>query len=257
MNKHQIALQLYSVRELVQQDMLGTLRQVAAIGYPAVEFAGYGGVPVAEIRALLDSLGMQTAGAHVALADLQTKPDQVFADLHTLGCHYAVVPWVGDEYRGGEAAVQKLAGILNDLGARCRAAGLQLGYHNHNFEFAGGAGPTMWERLTAATDPALVALELDVYWAAFAGADPLALIDRYSSRLALLHLKDMTPDEARTYAPVGQGTLPWAEILAAGTAAGVSWYVVEQDKSADPLADAALSLRNLEQLAASGGSPRG
>ena len=71
MNKHQIALQMYSVRELAQPDMLGTLRRVGAIGYPAVEFAGYGGVPTAEIRALLDSLGMQTAGAHVPLADLQ------------------------------------------------------------------------------------------------------------------------------------------------------------------------------------------
>jgi sugar phosphate isomerase/epimerase len=258
MNKHQIALQMYSVRELAQPDMLGTLRRVGAIGYPAVEFAGYGGVPATEIRALLDSLGMQTAGAHVPLADLQTKPDQVFADLHTLGCTYAVVPWVGEEYRGGEAAVQQLAGILNDLGARCRAAGLQLVYHNHNFEFAGTPGPTMWDRLTAATDPDLVALELDVYWAAFAGADPLALIDRYSARLALLHLKDMTADATRAYAPVGTGTLPWAEILAAGTAAGVRWFVVEQDKSADPLADAALSLRNLGQLAAPGdGTPVG
>ena len=258
MNKNQIALQLYSVRDLAQQDMLGTLRRIGAIGYPAVEFAGYGGVPTAEIRALLDSLGMQTAGVHVPLADLQNKPEQVFADLHTLGCQYAVVPWVAEEYRGSDAAVQQLAGILNDLGARCRAEGLQLAYHNHNFEFAAGDGPTMWDRLTAATDPDLVALELDVYWATFAGADPLALIDRYGPRLALLHLKDMTADETRAYAPIGTGTMPWPEILAAGAAAGVNWYIVEQDKSSDPLADTALSLRHLQELATSGeGKPLG
>jgi len=258
MNKNQIALQLYSVRDLAQQDMLGTLRRVGAVGYPAVEFAGYGGVPTAEIRALLDSLGMKTAGVHVPLADLQSNPKQVFADLYTLGCEYAVVPWVGEEYRGSDAGVQQLASTLNDLGALCHAEGLQLAYHNHNFEFAAGEGPTMWDRLTAATDPNLVALELDIYWAAFAGADPLALIDRYASRLALLHLKDMTADATRAYAPVGTGTLPWPEILAAGAAAGVKWYVVEQDKSSDPLADTALSLRNLEQLATPGeGTSRG
>jgi sugar phosphate isomerase/epimerase len=252
MNKNQIALQMYTVREAAQQDMLGTLRRVGAMGYPAVEFAGYGGVPTAEIRALLDSLGMQTAGVHVPLADLQNKPEQVFADLHTLGCTYAVVPWVSEEYRGSDAAVQQLAGILNDLGARCHAAGLQLGYHNHNFEFAAGEGPTMWERLTAATDPRLVALELDLYWAAFAGADPLALIAQYAPRLALLHVKDMAADATRADTPVGTGTLPWPEILAAGDAAGVSWYIVEQDHPQDVMADVEQSLRNLEQLAAPG-----
>jgi sugar phosphate isomerase/epimerase len=252
MNKNQIALQLYTVREATKQAMLGTLRQIGAMGYPAVEFAGYGGVPTSEIRALLDSLGMKTAGVHVPLADLQSKPKQVFADLYTLGCEYAVVPWVGEEYRGSDAKVQQLASVLNDLGALCHAEGLQLAYHNHNFEFAAGEGPTMWDRLTAATDPNLVALELDIYWAAFAGADPLPLIDRYASRLALLHVKDMAADAARSDTPVGTGTMPWPEILAAGAAAGVKWYIVEQDHPRDVMADVEQSLRNLEQLAAAG-----
>ena len=258
MNKNQIALQMYTVREAAKQDMLGTLRRVGAMGYPAVEFAGYGGVPTSEIRAVLDSLGMKTAAAHVPLADLQNNPKQVFADLYALGSEYAVVPWVSEEYRGTGDAVQRLAGILNELGALCHAEGVQLAYHNHNFEFAAGEGPTMWDRLTAATDPNLVALELDLYWAAFAGADPLALIKQYGSRLALLHVKDMTADAGRAFAPVGTGTLPWPDLLAAGDAAGVKWYVVEQDKSDDPMADVERSLRHLEQLATPGaGTPQG
>jgi len=248
MNTNQIALQLYTVRENTGKDMIGTLRAVAAMGYRAVEFAGYGNSTVPEIAATLQELGVQAAAAHTALQRLQTEAGTVFDELRALGCAYAIVPFVPEEYRGSVADVERLAAILNDLGAQSKQAGIQLGYHNHAFELAQLDGQAMWERLLAATDPDLVVFELDVFWALTGGADPVPLIQRYGARLPLLHLKDKPADSDRPDAPVGAGTLPWPAILAAGQAAGTRWYIVEQDHPQNPLADVETSLRNLEGM---------
>ena len=130
-----IALQLYTVRDRTSQDMLGTLRRIAAMGYRAVEFAGYGGLPAAEVAAALPDLGLTVLVAHVGLADLEARQAEVFADLHALGCEFAVVPWVPEARRADLEAVRGLAATLNTLGAAAQAEGLRLAYHNHAFEF--------------------------------------------------------------------------------------------------------------------------
>jgi sugar phosphate isomerase/epimerase len=248
LDTNKIALQLYTVRENAKQDMIGTLRELAAMGYRAVEFAGYGNATVPEIQAALTELGIQTASAHVALTRLQSEAATVFDEMKALGCPYVVVPWAAEEYRQSVADVERLAAALNDFGRQCQQAGLQLGYHNHAFEFTSLDGQTIWERLLAATDPDLVVFELDVFWALAGGFDPVPLIQQHGARLPLLHLKDKPADSDRPDAPVGAGTLPWPAILAAGQAAGTRWYIVEQDHPQDPLADVGTSLRNLEGL---------
>lgn len=247
MNIDQVAVQLYTLRELTAQDMLGTLRQLAAIGYRAVELAGYGNSAPQDIRATLDDVGVRAVAAHVGLQQLQQDPDTVLADLHILGCDYLVVPWVSEEYRGSREQVLSLAQQLNEWGRRVSAHGLRLGYHNHQFEFAPLDGSTMWEILAAATDPALIDLELDVFWAVEGGFDPLDLLQRYGQRLSLLHLKDRSREPGGTDAPVGTGSLPWQQILAAADTAGTKWYIVEQDHPGNPLDDVR---RSFEQLRA-------
>lgn len=254
MDTQQIALQLYTVRELGQRDMLGTLHAVAQIGYRAVEFAGYGGVPVEEIKATIDALGIQAVSAHVPFEQWLAQPQQVIRELQTLGCTYAIVPAVAAQRRNSLAQARQLAADLNRCGAACRDARLRFGYHNHAWEFAPLDGTTLWDVLTTETDPALVALELDVFWAQAAGHDPVALTRQLGARVPLLHVKDMAAGEPRTDAPVGDGVLPWSDILAAGAAAGTAWYIVEQDTPRDPLADVAQSFRNLQQMAS---SPKG
>jgi sugar phosphate isomerase/epimerase len=249
MQTNQIALQLYTVRDHTAKDMVNTLRRIAEMGYQAVEFAGYGDAAPHDIRAALDEHGLRTVSAHVGLQALQTQPARVFADLQTLGCAHVVVPSVGAEHRDTAAQVRQLAQLLNQLGAQCRQVGLQLGYHNHAFEFAALDGGTMWDVLTAATDPALVTLELDVYWAQYAGVDPIALIQQGSGRMPLLHIKDMAADAARADVTVGEGMFSWPDIFRAGAAAGTQWYIVEQDNPREPLRDVERSLRYLQQLA--------
>ena len=251
MNPQQVALQLYTVRAETARDFLGTLGRVAEIGYRAVELAGFGGLPVAELRAALDRLGLRAMGAHVPLADFEARLPTVLAELSELGCGYAVVPWLPEERRD-PARAHELAATLNRLGAACRDAGLGFAYHNHAFEFEPPAGDgnrrTLFELLATETDPALVAFELDAYWAAYAGHDPVELLRRHAGRVPLLHLKDMTPAPDKADAPVGEGTLPWPQILAAASEAGVEWGIVEQDHPRDPLGDSGRALRNLERL---------
>jgi sugar phosphate isomerase/epimerase len=251
MRTDQIALQLYTVRERTAADFVGTLRELAAIGYRAVEIAGYGKVPVRALRAALDELGLRATGAHMAYERFEAEFGQVVAELRALGAEFAIVPWLARERWGGGQGVRRLAARFNEWGERCRAEGLTFGYHNHAFEFEplpGEGGRTMLDALLAETDPALVAFELDVYWAAYAGADPLGLLRRHAERIPLLHLKDMGVDPERSDVPVGAGTITWGPILEAAEA-GVQWYIVEQDNPRDPLADVTASLRAVEAMA--------
>lgn len=236
MRADQIALQLYTVRDAAKRDFLGTLAAVAAMGYTAVELAGLNGVPAARVRQALDEGGLTAVSAHVPLAELKDRRAAAVADLHALGCTQVVVPWVGDAHRAPVAAVTTLAAELNELGRRLADDGLRLAYHHHDFEFKPLEGTSMWEVLTTQLDPDLVGLEIDVYWAQRGGHDPAALIADHAASLGLIHLKDIARGGSADV-PAGEGALDWEAILAAARAAGVAWYIVEQDNPRDALDD--------------------
>lgn len=242
MNHDQIALQLYTVREAAREDLLGTLGRVAAIGYRGVEFAGLHGVAAGEVRTALDAHGLRAAAAHVGLGAFAADAGQVIRDLHALGCPCAVVPGTPHDPWASPEGVRALAEQMNRLGGQLRAEGLRLAYHNHAFEFVDLGGQTGWELFAAATDPDLVDLELDVYWADVAGQAPASLIARFAARLPLLHLKDRGPDDD---APLGDGRLDLPGLLDAAVSADVRWLIVEQDNPQDPLNDVARSMAYL------------
>lgn len=244
----QIALQLYTVRERTAQDMVGTLEELAAMGYRAVELAGYGGVPVSDLRAALNDLGLRAMGAHVPYDRLASEPERVVDELRSLGCDYAVLPQLPPERRSGPL-VRELPAMFNAWGEQFRSAGLTFAYHNHDAEFValpGDDGRCLYDTLLAETDPALVTFELDIYWVRYAGQDPLALLGRHPERFPLLHIKDMGENPDRADAPVGTGIIDWQAVLDAAT--GARWYIVEQDHPTDPLTDVSTSLRNLQQM---------
>lgn len=242
MNQHQIALQLYTVRESAQTNLIETLGWVAALGYQAVEFAGLHGVPADEVRVVLTAHGLQAAAAHIGLGAFQADTAQIIRDLHALECSYAVVPGTAHALWNSATEVRDFAEQMNRLGRQLRAEGLRLAYHNHAFEFTDLGGQTGWEIFAAATDPELVDLELDVYWADCAGFPPAQLITRFAERMPLIHLKDRGPDDD---APLGEGQLDLPAVLSAADTAGVRWLIVEQDNPRDPLNDIALSMNYL------------
>ncbi len=249
MRRDQISLQLYTVREETARDMPGTLRRISEIGYPAVEFAGFGGLSAEDLRNILDDLGLRTSGAHVPFDSWQKDPGSVIADMHTLDCAHAILPMAPPEQRGDERAVATLAGSFNRWGELCRQEGVTFSYHNHDFEFAPLGGTTMWDVLVRETDTELVCFELDLYWVRYGGADPESLLSDLGARIPLVHLKDMASGEQRSDLPVGEGAMPWNTLLRAADTAGVQWYVAEQDNPRDALEDVRISLQSMRELA--------
>ena len=249
MRRAQISLQLYTVRDETARDMPATLRRISEIGYPAVEFAGFGGLSAEDLRNILDDLGLRASGAHVPFGSWETDPEAVITGMHTLGCAHAILPIAPSDQHRDETAVASLAGSLNRWGVLCRQEGVTFSYHNHDFEFAPLDGSTMWEVLVRETDPGLVCFELDLYWVRYGGADPEALLLDLGERIPLVHMKDMASDDQRSDLPVGEGTMPWNGLLEAADAAGVQWFVAEQDNTKDALEDVRISLQSMRELA--------
>ena len=248
MRPDQIALQLYTVRRLAADDLAGTLGAVSAAGYRAVELAGLPETAPGVLARLLDETGLRVVAAHEGIERLSADPAAVLERLDEVRCPRVIVPWLPEKRR---QTVEDVRGFAAELGAVARIladAGMRLGYHNHAFEFEPLDGTTVWDVLLAELSSD-VEIELDVYWASVGGRDTVAEIRATSGRVRLLHMKDRAPGPEPHDAPAGEGTLPFPEIVEAGRAAGVEWYVVEQDEPREPLDDVARALRYLESLA--------
>jgi sugar phosphate isomerase/epimerase len=248
MRHDQIALQLYTLRRLAATDLAGTLRSVAGAGYTAVEIAGLPDTEPAELRRMLDDNGLRAIASHVGIDRLRADAGAAAGRLGELGCARAIVPWMPEDDRRSTDDVRRFAVELGEHGRRLAQDGIGLGYHNHAFEFEPLDGTTTWDVLLEALPPG-VDLELDVFWASVGGRDPAKEIASLRDRVRLLHMKDRTADPTPRDVPAGDGVLPFAAIVDAGRAAGVEWYIVEQDEPLDPLQDVVTSYRFLESLA--------
>ncbi len=248
MRNDQIALQLYTLRRLAAVDLPGTLRAVAAAGYRAVELAGLPETRPGELPRLLDEAGLRVVAAHEGIEGLRNDAGAVADRLAAVGCPRVIVPWMPDADRRTPDDVRRFAAELGGFAGTFAERGIRVGYHNHSFEFAPLDGTTVWEVLLADLPPE-VDIELDVYWAVVGGRDAAAEIRATAGRVRLLHMKDRAAGTEPHDAPAGEGILPFPEIIDAGRAAGVEWYIVEQDEPREPVADVASALRYLESLA--------
>lgn len=229
-----LGLQLYTVRELFANDPMGTLEKVAAIGYREVEYGGggYDQMDHAALRATMDRLGIVSPSIHVGYEALASDFDGAVRMAKTLGADTIVLPWLMDSHRTAEGWQAVLAN-LNPWGARLKAQGLGFAYHNHDFEFTvKHGGRSMFDALVAETDPDLVKIELDLFWAVAAGEDPKALIRRLPGRIYAYHVKDRTADGRMI--SVGEGTIDFADIFTLNDVAGVQHFYVENDMSPAP-----------------------
>jgi len=249
MRTDQIALQLYTVRRLAATDLPGTLAAVALAGYRAVELAGLPDMPPAELSRLLDSAGLRVVGSHEGVEGLRRDATAVADRLATLACPRVVVPWMPEEDRRTADDVRRFAAELARYAGLFADRGIRLGYHNHAFEFGTLDGTTIWDRFLGALPPE-VEIELDVHWLAAGGRDPVVELRSVGNRVRLLHMKDRTAGREPRDAPPGEGTLPFPAIVEAARAAGVEWYIVEQDEPRNPVEDITSGLRYLETLAA-------
>lgn len=275
MEKLPIALQLYSVRDDMSNNFNGTLKRVGEMGYAGVEFAGLFGRDAAETKDLLDSLGLSPVSAHVPFAEMMSDPERVFADYSALGCKYIAVPYLTGEYRPGADGFPKLIEDIRMLGGAAKKRGMQLLYHNHDFEFAKVDGKYGLDMLYDSIPSDLLQTELDTCWISVAGESPIDYIKKYSGRSPLVHLKDFVmkdrkkpshlynligikPDESAKpedenfgFRPVGYGVQDIPAIVSASADAGAKWLVVEQDEPGPdktPLESAKMSVDYLKSL---------
>ncbi|HEX9704091.1 MAG TPA: sugar phosphate isomerase/epimerase [Gemmatimonadales bacterium] len=242
-----IGLQLYTVRSLLQQDFEGTIARVAQIGYREVEFAGTFGRTARDVRALLDRHGLRAPATHVSKDALERESQRILDDSATIGHRFVCVAWVPQEERRTLDDWKRIAAAFNGIGERCRAAGFQFAYHNHDFEFEPLEGRIPYDVLLAETDRQLVQLELDLYWITKGGADPFAYFAREPGRFPLVHVKDSAGPPEHRMVDVGSGTIDFRRIFAQRQA-GIRHFFVEHDQPADPLASIRASFEHLKQL---------
>lgn len=244
-----IGLQLYTIRELFQKDPVATLEAVARIGYREVEYGGggYDAMDHVMLRRTMDRLKLRAPSVHIGYDALLGQFDQSVAMAKTLGADTVVLPYMTDEHRTLEGWTAALPNIAR-FGAALRKAGLGFAYHNHDFEFTTKPeGVSLFERLLKQTDPRDVRIELDLYWAGYAGEDVGALIDRLATRLYAYHVKDMRAD--RSMCAVGAGKTDFAALFKRRGSAGVRHFYVENDQAPAPyLPDITTSFNTLRAL---------
>lgn len=244
-----VGIQLYTVRNELAKDPEGTLTRLAEIGYKEVEFAGYPGTSTASLRAMLDRLHLKAPSSHVNFSAIRSDWNKRLDDAVTMGQRFIVVASLGSEPDGTPDDWKRIAHLLNTAGEQAQAKGIQLAYHNHDFEFTRLGGQMAYEILLRESDPKLLKLEADLYWMTKAGQDPVAYFQQWPGRFPLLHIKDMDATPKRGFAPLGQGTIDFRRILAHRKQAGVQHFFYEQDSVNGSVFDAArTSLAYLRDL---------
>ncbi|MDR3050866.1 MAG: sugar phosphate isomerase/epimerase [Oscillospiraceae bacterium] len=250
-----IALQLYSIRDLLEKDVWGTLAQVKAAGFDGVEFAGFFDLSARELRARVMDLGLTPFAAHIPLQRFAQEEAQATADyVAALGLAYAIVPWTrADTVEDCQQTNSLLRAVTPVFAAR----GVGVGYHNHRQEFA-RLGPQNRYALDIIADGLDGVVELDTAWAQAAGVDPAAYAATLGQRVGPIHAKDLNrdytggPDE-KPNVNIGQGIVDFSALFTVLRSAGTlgRGVVVEQEAFVGPpmeaLAQSVAALRTLAQ----------
>ncbi|MFA7237523.1 MAG: sugar phosphate isomerase/epimerase [Phycisphaeraceae bacterium] len=248
-----IGLQLFTLRDVLKVDLPGTLRRVAEIGYQGVEWAGFYDHKPAELRKMLDDLGLKSAGIHNGIDALQQCLPGVVETAGTLGHDCVIVPWSGQEYRS-VAGYTRLAHELSGIGAKLKESGITLCYHNHDFEFVKQSdGRTGFEILIQESAKEGLSFEVDMGWVYVGtGTPPEAFASKLAGRVPLLHIKDFkAPLESRKMCELGTGEVDYRPTIAQAAGWGTRWLIVEQDTNwmnNDPMASVTTSYQALKKL---------
>ncbi|WP_316791401.1 sugar phosphate isomerase/epimerase [Pedobacter frigoris] len=241
-----VGLQLYTLRDQIPQDVKGVIEKVAKAGYKEVETYGYSpkdgywGLDAKAFKALLDSNGLKAPSGHFGIDDfIKTGNLDLLKPLidgaTVAGMSYLTCPWLDPSLRTTADDFKKTAARLNEAAALCKKSGLQLGYHNHDFEFKKFGDTTGYEIMLQETDKKLVQFEMDLYWVVRSGNDPLALFAKHPGRFPMWHVKDMDKANNGINTEVGTGKIDFKPIYKQAKQAGLKHLIVEQENfSIDP-----------------------
>jgi sugar phosphate isomerase/epimerase len=255
--KGPLGLQLYSLREQFKTDVPGTLVKVKAFGFRDVELAGTYGKTPEEFSALLKQNGLKAIAGHFGFERFRDDPEGVAKEAKALGLEYAGTAWIPHQGPFTEALAHDTAKVFNHAGEVLAKHGIKFYLHNHGYEFVPHGDGTLFDILVNETKPELVSFEMDVMWTVFPGQDPVKLMEKYGSRWALMHVKDLKKGVAtgslaggtdtKNDVAIGTGQVDWPALLRASQKAGVKYYFIE-DESPSVLAQIPQSLKYLEQV---------
>ena len=229
-----VGVQLYMLRAAMRADPKGTLERISRLGYSEVEWWGNWNRTPAQLRTLLDANGLRSPSAHIDPKDLTPERLPALLDAATIMGHRSLlVAWTAPEQRKTEDDWKRLGALLSSAGQRAAAHGMRTGYHNHDFEFATFGDRTALDILIAESDPAVVDIELDCFWAVKAGHQPLSMLRQHRERITMLHLKDSSGGPEHEQRDIGAGTISWGPIIAYGVGNRVTNVFVERDDPSD------------------------
>lgn len=246
--ENEIAVQMYTLRSLPSaEEQFATAHKA---GFRHVELVGDHGMDARQLKAVLDKNQLTPTSSHIQLATLEQDYQPTVAFNKAIGNHMIIVPWIKpedrpDSYQGWVDYAKK----LDQIGARLRKDGMQLGYHNHNFEMKKYQGTTALDIILTNTRPENLKLEMDAAWVSRGGQDPVSFLKRYPGRIYAIHAKDNAGigvrDDEMNFAPLGEGLLDWDSILPAAKASGVKWFIIEHDQPKDVWSVITTSHKNL------------
>jgi len=247
-----IGIQLYTLRDLIATDFLGTLKKIRKAGYNSVEAAGYGdrkfyGYSPKEYKEIVTDLGLQPTSSHSSV-----NPENISSAIEdhlSAGMDYIVVPWIPKEKYNTPDAYKKLADDFNIIGKACKEAGLGFGYHNHAFEFEKMGNEIPYNILIENTDPKYVFMQVDLFWMVYGGHQPEEYFTKYPGRFELWHIKDMDNTPARESVEVGDGIINYAKVFKMKDLSGMKHFFVEQEAfKMDPIQSIRKSYKFLNSL---------
>jgi sugar phosphate isomerase/epimerase len=245
-------LQLYSLRDAMEQDPIATLKSVSQMGYKEIEsYPGtkgfLWGMKPSEFSSLMGALGLDPVSVHTGVENnmpiLMDRAAQA-------GFKKFVVSWIREEERTSLDGYRRMADAFNRYGMMAQQRGLQFGYHNHGYPFTDMEGKLPFDILVTRTSPEVVTFELDVFWVVEPGKDPVAIFNKYPGRFSMAHIKDRDPKNGKLSTVIGQGNLPLPKIMTAAAKAGVKHFFVEVEEygALTPIASVEQSLTGMKKL---------
>lgn len=250
--KKPLGVQLWTIREYLKRDLVGSLRKLANLGYSELELFDYNGTywgkSPKEFSRICNDLGLTVVSSHYftgrrgnATGTLKNGWSKAIEDAAEMNIKYMICAWLSKEERVNLDLYKELAVMLNKAGEACSKSNIQFGYHGHNFEFPPIDGVVPYDYILENTDKNHVKMEADLFWIIKAGVDPVTYFTKYPGRFPLWHVKDMERGSEQ-FAEVGHGVIDFDRIFAARQIAGLEHWFVEQDQtSREPFESLAMS----------------
>jgi sugar phosphate isomerase/epimerase len=234
-----VGIQLYSVRKQMEKDVPGTLAEVRSWGIKYVELAGTYGLSPEKFKQELDDHSLVAIGGHFGFEQWQNDPEGVLKQADALGLKYVGCAWIPHNGPFDEATCRKAIEVFNHAGALAKAHKMQFFYHTHGYEFQPSGDGTLFDELVQNTDPKNVKFEMDIFWIAHAGQDPVKLLEKYPKRFVLMHLKDMKKgtqtglltgaSDVNNDVTFGTGQLDLPAIIREARKVGIKYFFIEDE----------------------------